>query len=181
MIENNLQTEKTKTNDNTFVKVEPLVMLRRKEYRDKNRERINKWKREDYKKNKDKILQQQKRHRAEYRAQHPDKRKKEIRLSESPDYYKRYREENKEHLRTLAKEYYENNKTTIRERARKYYNENKENILAKSKDSTGAIKALIRGRGGFLKHSEIPKELVEIKKLQLQLKREMKNANKIIG
>ena len=32
-----------------------------------------------------------------------------------------------------------------------------------------------------LKESEIPEELIEIKRLQLQLKREVRNANKIVG
>ena len=164
MKDNLINIEQQKPNDNTFVKVEPLVMLRRKrkEYRDANRDRINKWKREDYRKNKDKILLQQKQHRDEYRAQHPDKRKKVVKLTDSPDYNKNYRDRNKERLRARDKEYYEGNKIALKKKSKKYYEENKEKILEKSKDATSAIKALIRGRGGILKHSEIPKELVEI-------------------
>ena len=174
--------------------LDPLVIRRRaymKDYytknkdewtkrRNENREKVNKAKREYYRKHRGKILLAEKVKREKYRADNPDKRKKEIRLTDNPNYYKQYRQENKEKIRKLERDYYEKNKDRILNYCRNRYKNNRDEILSKFKNSDSPIRALICGRHGMLRHSEIPQELVEIKKLQLQLKKEIKNVKKNI-
>ena len=160
----NNQTEKV-------IPFDGLVRLRRKKYRLKNVEKIKEWKRRYYLKNRDKILLEEKQKRDEYRKYHKDKRLKNNKLTDDPNYYRDYTKKNKEHLRELAKEYYKNNRERLKERSFKYYKNNREKILSDGKNSTSAIKALIRGRGGILKHKDIPQELVDVKREQLKLRR----------
>lgn len=174
--------------------LDPLVIRRRaykKDYytrnknewtkrRNKNRDKVNMAKREYYFKNRNKILLSEKVKREKYRADNPDKRKKDIRLTDNPNYAKEYRTRNIARMRELGKSYYEKNKDKILDYCRDRYKKKREEILLKTKNSDSPIKALIRGRYGILRHSDIPKELVEVKKLQLQLKREIKNVKKNI-
>lgn len=50
------------------------------------------------------------------------------------EYYKEYRENNKEEIKEYKKEYYENNKEEINKKNKEYYENNKEEILKKHKE-----------------------------------------------
>jgi len=82
-----------------------------KKYREKNKEKRSKNRKEYYAQHRDEELEQQK----EYRQEH----KKEI-----EEYY----QDNKEEILKYKKQYYQNNKVEILENRKEYYIENKEEI-----------------------------------------------------
>ena len=75
-----------------------------------------------------------------------------------------------------------NNPDLVRKAVRRYYNKNRNRILEKQSIERGAgvnnlddnyIKKTLVGKSS-LSRTEIPKELIEVKRLQLTLKRELK-------
>jgi hypothetical protein len=179
MIENNLQTKEITTNDNTFVKVEPLVMRRcgecdgnkpldefYKRSRNRGYENICKscrrLKIELYRqKNLDKILQKGK----AYRDQNKERCKERV---------KRSRDKKKDYYKALWKAYRDNHKPEHNEYCNRKVSElcdwHIKNLITRNKNGVRV-----------LSNKDIPQELVDTKRMQLQLKKEAKNANKIIG
>ena len=91
-----------------------------KEYREENKEELNKISKKYYEEHKEEMLKKNK----EYREDN----KEEIRKQR-----KKYREDNKEEIRKRKKNYFEENKEVILEKQRNHYEENKEVILKKNK------------------------------------------------
>lgn len=95
--------------------------IQRKEYAEKNREKLNAKKRQYYLENKDKIKEyweSVKEHRKEYMDAY------------NKDYYLK----NSEKIRTATKEYYENNKEIVLEKQTQYYLENRERIAISGRE-----------------------------------------------
>jgi hypothetical protein len=78
---------------------------------EKNRDKINEWKREYYKKNKNRLNERKR----EYRKKNKDKIREQG---------KKYHEKNKDRI----KEYNKKNKDRIKNKAKEYYEKNKDNI-----------------------------------------------------
>ena len=105
----------------------------------------------------------------------------------------KWREENKEHVLARDKAYRERNKEKINARMKKWSKENKEYKNQKRKEYENeqsknltdyhiVHKVLNSKKYGFQhrrKVDEIPKELIEAKRLQLLIKRGLKNENSI--
>tara|TARA_R110001632_G_scaffold182967_1_gene303052 strand:- start:257 stop:862 length:606 start_codon:yes stop_codon:yes gene_type:complete len=62
----------------------------------------------------------------------PDRTKQEY-LKDNKEYYKKLRQDTKEHTSEYKKEYYKNNKEHIKERVKEYQENNKEELLEKMK------------------------------------------------
>jgi uncharacterized Zn finger protein (UPF0148 family) len=95
-----------------------------------------------------------------------------------------YRENNREKIAKMKKEYCENNKEKIKEYHREYRENNKEKISERNKKYSKKIIHEIRGsyirnainRHMGIKAADIPIELLELKREQLQLHRLIKEA-----
>ena len=126
-------------------------------------------------------------------------------VEENKDRVKEYRREyylrEKDRLQALHKKYYLEHRDEINKGKNERYLKERDQILKRNKNwkmnNKGKVKELSdlerknlsgnyvrniirQGSKSPLKHRDIPDELVEIKRLHLQLKREIKNANKII-
>jgi len=88
---------------------QPHIKQQRKEYREKNKEKLKKKKKEYYETNKNQLLEKQK----IYREKHQDKYK---------EYLNEYYQKNKELFAEKGKEYREKNKEYIKNRQNKKYN-----------------------------------------------------------
>jgi hypothetical protein len=96
------------------------------------------------------------------------------------------REDGGEYQREYHREYYQANKEKHKELCRKWAVDNRERmreILRRSsaKGREACSDTYVKGRlikGSFLTFADIPQELVEVKRLQLLIKRELKKGNK---
>lgn len=118
------------------------MMMKGKEYNDKNKDKINEHNKEYYEKNKDKILKKVK----EYYENHKNKINK---------YKKKYYQKNKDKLSKKEKEYYEKNKNRISKRSKKYREKNKENLSIKHKEYYEKNKDNIRKKNKNLYYKAI--------------------------
>lgn len=184
-----------------------------KKYKDANREKINRKKREHYAKNlaHPRVLLTPEQRKAnalaaykKYNAENKERRKqyKQDNKERLSAYGKEYYQKNKEELNWWHKEHYENNKETIlarhkewreanTERCKQLSKEwrlaNKERVAEKNKayapiwspkrkDSLSFAKQCLK-YGTKLRNKDIPIELAEVKLLQLQIQRELKDAD----
>jgi len=90
-----------------------------------------------------------------------------------------YCEKNKESIRAKHKIYRENNKEKMTSKHKIYYENNKEKITSKRKIyrenlSDSYVKELLTGKSG-LSCKDIQQELIEIKRVQILIKRHIKN------
>jgi len=129
-------------------------------------------KKQYYKANNEKILGQKKQH---YKAN-----KKKIKK-----YNKQYQQANKEKIKEHRKQYYQANKEQIKEYNKQYYQANNEQIIEQKKQydqdninklGDTYIKDIIRKQtNGMLKASDMPEELIELKRNNIILKRKIKD------
>ena len=157
-----------------------------KEYCENNKERLKKYQKEYCENNKERLKKYQKEYNKEY-CENNKERLKEKR--------KEYYENNKEKRKKLNKEYRENNKEKEKEYGKEYRENNKEkrkeyreNNKEKEKEYyKGKCKNLvdpyIRSRLGRVEkvpYEEITPEMIELKRLQLQLHRGIKQGKELI-
>ena len=87
-----------------------------------------------------------------------------------------YREKNKEKIAFTSKKYRSNNKEKVKKRKDKYRENNKEKITVSRANRIASlpdsylIEVINQGKKTF----EIPKELIELKRIQLLIKRELR-------
>jgi hypothetical protein len=124
---------------------------------------------------------------------HKDRKKKcghrsecrECNIQGAPGYARNYHLKNKEHRNALSREYYSKNREKKLKKNKNYRELNRESIRKKDNERTKSldvnyIKRKIIGHDcALLENRDIPEGLVEIKRLLIQLKRELRNANKI--
>jgi len=103
-----------------------------KKYREKNKEKIKKQKKEWYEKNKEKKKEKNKKYREknkekikEKKKEYREKNKEKIKKQDAK-YSKKYREKNKEKIKKQKKEWYEKNKEKIKEKKKEYREKNKD-------------------------------------------------------
>ena len=93
---------------------------------------------------------------------------------------KKYCEKNKDKIEIRHKKYREDNKDKIKIRQKKYYENNKDKLAigdsrAKKKCIEGLhdyyVKQLLIKNSKILKREDIPQELIEAKRLEIQIKR----------
>jgi len=103
------------------------------------------------------------------------------------EYHNKYRRKHPEGQRAYARKYSQNNKEKIKFKNKVYRQnfslEQRKDKFKKTKLtlSDDYIKHLIIGKSKILKYKNIPKELIEVKRLHLKLTRklkELKNVNK---
>lgn len=138
-----------------------------KEWKQAHPEKVKEYKRRDAINNAERIK--------EYRqVYHSNPTRKEI----DKQYRHRYYQLNKETIKIRAKEWVLNNPEKIRERRRRYEQLNKEWLLEVDKKHRDALSdpyvksLLFKGKTSKI---EIPQELIEVKRLQVLIKRRSKN------
>jgi hypothetical protein len=105
----------------------------------------------------------------EFRKKNPDKCR---------EYYRKNREKNREKIRVTSKKYYEKNKDKINEYGKERREKNPEKIREIRKvyienlPEKYVIKQITQGTG--LSASSIPQELIELKRVQIQITRELR-------
>ena len=82
---------------------------------------------------------------------------------DNKEYFKQYRENNKEHIKEYKKEYCKNNKELIAERDKKYKEANKEAIAERKKEKVTCECGCIIRRDSLAKHKKSNKHLELIK------------------
>ena len=104
---------------------------------------------------------------------------------ERVEYSKKYRENNKKYLKELCKKYRENNKEYIKEQYKKFYDNNtewykeyrknnKELIREQANKNSekltdGYIIKVLSKNNAFLRKGNIPQQLIEVRRLHLQI------------
>jgi hypothetical protein len=167
-----------------------LEVIKKKaiDYRNKNKDKINAQKRERYKINKEKILLQCKKYREKNKEKIKEKQK--IWVRNNKDRLKVKRREhyinNREDVLKKQKIYSSNNKDKIRERSRQWTLNNKNHKKQVSRiynqklitelDEKYVLQLLNKNQKD--KNRNVPKELIEAKRLQILIQREIKNLNK---
>jgi hypothetical protein len=155
-----------------------------KEYREKNKEKLNLCKRRYKEKNREKLRLAEK----EWRKNNPELSRERSR---------RYREAHPNY----KKEYYAKNKSKLIKKVIKWQKENKERYIKRVKEwkmknynawlqnererhktkvenlTDDYVVKLLKGKGKLLV-KDVPKELIEAKRLQILIQREIKNLNK---
>jgi len=155
-----------------------------KEYREKNKEKLNLCKRRYKEKNREKLRLAEK----EWRKNNPEKsRERSKRYHEAhPNYKKEYYAKNKTKLIKKVIEWQKENKERyikrVKEWKMKNYNAWLQNERERHKTKVenltdDYVVKLLKGEGKLLM-KDIPKELIEAKRLQILIKREIKNLNK---
>lgn len=93
------------------------------------------------------------------------------------EYWKRRYEANKEKVKKEKKIYYEVNKEKLNERCRRYYKKTREKRLEYSKHyhEANRDKIIKSSRKLYYERRGYPEELLEIKELEYQIKKEIKN------
>jgi hypothetical protein len=130
-----------------------------KQYRQDNKERLSAYAKEYYATNKEKLREWQKEH---YEAS------KETVLIK----HKEWREANAELCKEIGKKWRAKNKEKLTQQRKEYAP-----IWApKRKDSLSYAKQNLK-RGTSLRNKDIPKELAEVKRLQMRIQRELKDAD----
>jgi hypothetical protein len=130
-----------------------------KQYRQDNKEKISEYTKKYYARNKEAVCERSKKH---YEAN-----KATILVK-----HKEWREANADRHKQTSKEWREANKEHLSEKRREYQPE----WALKRKDSLSYAKQNLR-RGTNLRNKDIPIQLAEAKRLQLQIQRELKDAN----
>ena len=80
-------------------------------------------------------------------------------------YKKKYREDNKDKFNIYSKKYHKKNRDKINRNVRKHW------IKGIKELSDSYIKHLLTKHSNILTHADIPKELIEAKRLEVQIKR----------
>ena len=102
-------------------------------------------------------------------------------------YMKKYQKDNEERIKIYKKKYREDNKDKFNIYSKKYYEKNRDKIINKTKIynkkyrrkgikelSDPYIKGLLAKDSNILTHADIPQELIEAKRLEVQIKRTTK-------
>lgn len=119
-------------------------------------------------KNREKIRESRKRHYYEEGGKEKSSERAKIWHKANSDKVKIQRKKHREKYKKISREWYEKNKGRV-------LNEAKERIKILDDNY---IKSLIARRSSVLLCSDIPEEIVEIKRLEIQLRREIKDGNK---
>lgn len=158
-----------------------------KEYRKKNKDAIDKRMRAHYEENKDRyreIALKNKESRRESSRRYKAKNKEKVRAARKA-YYQKNKEQilssvDKAAKREYYRDYCKNNKEKMLDKNKRYYQKNKELRKQKIKDYTAGLtdyyvkNTLTNNSKGGLKPSDIPRELIELKREQLKLHRLIK-------
>ncbi len=114
-----------------------------------------------------------------YRKQYNKENREKVK-----EFQKRYQEENRDKIRETEKHYQKKNAKKLRRMRKEYKKENAEKINAQNvqhrkRMSDQYIKKLIanqisRGSGTTIKFKNIPNEIIELKRKQIQIKRLIK-------
>ena len=94
-------------------------------------------------------------------------------------YHKEYKKKNKKYIKEHYQKYYKKNKVQLIETKKEYYKKNKEHIKEyknelRKKNSKNLKDVYIKILLGISNKDEYPKELIELKRVQMQIKRFIK-------
>jgi hypothetical protein len=138
-------------------------------YREKNPEKVRESCKRYKNGNPDKVRESHKRY-------HKENRDKEM------EYQRKWRQKNPDKVRQQSKRRYEKNPDKAREKSKKYREKNLEKCIEKNKryrDELADLYVICQiKQGSGLTASEIPQELIELKRVQLQITRELRESKK---
>lgn len=155
-----------------------------KEYREKNKEKVKLWSHKYKEKNREKIRLAER----EWRKNNPEKsRERSKRYHEAhPNYKKEYYAKNKTKLIKKVVEWQKENKERYKKRLEEWKMRDYSKYLemerlrgkkARNKLTDAYVVHLLRDNKKLLME-DVPKELIEAKRLQILIKREIKNLNR---
>jgi hypothetical protein len=164
-----------------------LKLQKAQEYRDKNRDKLNKSNRAYKARNREKLNAWEK----EWRKNNPEKSKERAKkyYDSHPNWKKEYYAKNKKYLIERVIKWQKENKEKYYERLHKWKLKNWDKYIqgeiARSKKarenlSDSYVVACMRSKNGTgeLRMNDVPKELIEAKRMHLLIKREIKKLNK---
>ena len=132
-----------------------------KAYREANREKIREYREAYYKANREKLRESGKAYREANREKHLEQQKA-------------YREANREKLRESGKAYKEANREKIREYMEAYGEANREKLRESCRRNRRDLKDSYVAALFQLPVKAVPKEIIELKRVQLQITREIR-------
>lgn len=155
-----------------------------KEYREKNKEKVKLWSHKYKEKNREKIRIAER----EWRKNNPElSRERSRRYHEAhPNYKKKYYAKNKTKLIRKVVEWQKENKGRYKKRLEEWKMKNYSRYIemerlrskkARDELTDAYVVSMLRG-DGKLSIKDVPKELIEAKRLQILIQREIKNLNK---